>query len=414
MILTIPMQPGTVLANVRYYWIVGGIAQSTLSSGVTQPDNTFPLFVFTVIPPDNADEIIVFDATEPRNWNVGQYKNALAAEGPPPPIVPPPVSVPPFFPPTLRTVTFRSVVDSILRRHQINPQGDRFNYDTLRAVTEHINTRVRTAWNFWEWPQLTMLQHRAFRTVWIDTLQFQRVNSESVPDELYYPADGNYYRVKAAAPADPPVGTLPTNTTYFETFALVDRYILLEQANQTPMGEVIAVFDTDPRVSQYHYAHKIPFHPTEREVTTVCVGTGAMVWVVFRLPYSVFTGVPWVQGKAYIRGDLVYYPPSGECYKALAGTLVSDPPPVSNVTWARVPLPEIFSSYVTAGSYADGLSETDAQEKDPVVLQVRNTKAQIANAEADTYLQQEVDRLVVEGQVYRYGKFSPVEWWRAA
>src|SRR5438270_11323250 len=76
MILTIPLQPGTALANVRYRWIVAGVEQGAQSSGISQPDASFPLFEFNVTPPSGADEIIAYDVTDLTNWNVGPYKIA--------------------------------------------------------------------------------------------------------------------------------------------------------------------------------------------------------------------------------------------------------------------------------------------------------------------------------------------------
>jgi hypothetical protein len=73
------------------------------------------------------------------------------------------------------------------------------------------------------------------------------MNAEGVPDELYDQATELCYRVLAGGP-NPPVGTLPTDTSYFEPFDVSDRYILLDQPNQTPIGDMLAVFDTDPRV----------------------------------------------------------------------------------------------------------------------------------------------------------------------
>jgi hypothetical protein len=408
MIIAIPLQPGTVLANVRFYWIVGGVQQATQSSGITQPDGTFPLFLFSVVPPVGADEIVAFDNTDPANWNNGQYD--VIALGPPaaPAVV---VTVPTPAPPWLRTTKFQSVYESILRRHGLDPLVST-EHDVLRAVNEHINNRIETAWGYWEWPQLTLLQERAFRTIWTSTTQFYKVNTEGKADELYYGVDTLYYRVKASAPTNPPVGTVPTNTIYFETFSLSDRYILMDQPNQTPIGEAITVFDTDPRINQYHYASKIPFRPNEREISITWAGTGPTVWLFFKIPASEFTMIPYMTGKAYAQGDAVFHSGDGECYQANQANPTGDPT-AQPLQWTKVPFPSIFRRYVAAGAYADGLAETDPSENDPVKLQIRNTKAQMAEKEATDFIQQEIDGLIQQGQVYRYGEFNPVRWWRS-
>lgn len=79
MILTIPLQVGTTLANVRYKWITSGVEGSALSAGVTQPSASYPVFRLSVTPPDGAEELIVYDSTDVGNWNVAGYKTALLA-----------------------------------------------------------------------------------------------------------------------------------------------------------------------------------------------------------------------------------------------------------------------------------------------------------------------------------------------
>jgi hypothetical protein len=408
MILSIPLQPGTALANVRYRWIVGGVEQAEQSSGISQPDASFPLFLFSVTPPLNAEEIVAYDATDLTNWNVGQY-DLFASVGPPgPPII---ITAPFPAPSGLRTSNFGEVSDSILRRHGLDPLVST-EHDVLRAVVEHVNNRLETAWSYWEWPQLQMLQERAFRTIWANNIQFYRTNAEGVPDEFYDPQTQLYYRVIATALTDPPVGTVPTNGTFFETFDLTDRYILLDQLNQTPIGDMLAVFDTDPRINANHYASKLPFRPMDREITVTWAGTGPTVWLLFRTEPAKFTAIPYMSGKTYRQGNTIFHPADRECYQANQDSPTGDPA-AQPTQWTKVGFPSIFRRYVVAGAYADGLRETDPSENDPVKLQIRDTKIQIADAEAESYLQQEVDRLATAGQVYRYGDFNPIKWWRS-
>jgi hypothetical protein len=409
MILTVPLYPGTALANVRYRWIAGGVEGAVLSSGITQPDSTLPIFRFDVIPPANAEEFVAFDNTNAANWNVAGYLSIPPVAAPPgPPIV---ITGPSPTMPGLRTTPFKSVYETVLRRHGLDPLVST-EHDVLRAICEHINNRLETAWGYWEWPQLTLLQQRAFRTTWTSATQFYRMNAEGVPDELYYQTNQLYYRVLPAASTDPPVGTLPTNTSFFEPVDVSNRYILLDQPNQTPIGEAIAVFDTDPRLSQYHYASKIPFRPNEREISVTWAGTGPTVWLFFKIQASEFTAVPYMTGKVYALGDTIFHPTNGECYQANQASPTGDPT-AQPLQWTKVPFPSIFRRYVTAGAYADGLRESDPSENDPVKLQIRNTKIQIADKEADDYIQQEIDGLVQQGQVFRYGEFSPVRWYKS-
>lgn len=79
MIFTVPLQPGTTLANVVYIWIAAGAAGAPTSSGVTQPSATFAVFRIDSTPPTNAEEMIVYDSTDVNNWNVAGYRAGLNA-----------------------------------------------------------------------------------------------------------------------------------------------------------------------------------------------------------------------------------------------------------------------------------------------------------------------------------------------
>jgi hypothetical protein len=383
------------------------VVQAVQTSGISQPDANFPMFVFSVTPPANADEIIAYDNTNLNNWNAGNYKTAVAAiglPGPPPALI----TAPAFGPPTLRTVTFKSVYESILRQAGFDPVGDAVTHDTLRRITEQINSGLHYAWRYWEWPQLELLQERAFRTIWTNTLQFYRTGVEGTPDEIYYGADSSYYRVNPAAPSDPPIGTLPTNATYFTQFTLSDCYILLDQVNQTPIGEVIEIFAADPRANTSHDAERLHFEPTEREITVIG-SAQSTVWVQFRIVPSEFTGIPFVTGKNYSLGARIYHPTDGECYRALIANPTGDPT-AQPAQWLKIPFPEIFSGYVTMAAYASGLLENDGgAEKDTNVLAHKRALAGAAMQDADETLTQEVDRLRAQGQHYRYPRWR-VPW----
>jgi hypothetical protein len=79
MIFTVPLQPGTVLANVLYEWIANGGLTASTASGVTQPDTNFAVFRIDSTPPTGAEELIAWDSTNIGNWNVAGYRAGLSA-----------------------------------------------------------------------------------------------------------------------------------------------------------------------------------------------------------------------------------------------------------------------------------------------------------------------------------------------
>lgn len=72
----VALQQNTALANVRYKWISAGVA-SIEQSGATQPAAAFPLFRVVAEPPTDAEQIMMYDATDPNNWNVTPLKFGL-------------------------------------------------------------------------------------------------------------------------------------------------------------------------------------------------------------------------------------------------------------------------------------------------------------------------------------------------
>src|SRR4249919_2459355 len=79
MIFTVPLQPGTVLANCVYEWIASGGLSASTASGITQPDSNFSVFRIDSIPPTGAEELILWDTTNLNNWNVAGYRAGLSA-----------------------------------------------------------------------------------------------------------------------------------------------------------------------------------------------------------------------------------------------------------------------------------------------------------------------------------------------
>jgi hypothetical protein len=78
MIFTVPLQQGTVLANVVYLWIANGVAGSPTASGITQPSSTFAVFRIDSTPPAGAEQMIVYDSTNSANWNSAGYSVGTA------------------------------------------------------------------------------------------------------------------------------------------------------------------------------------------------------------------------------------------------------------------------------------------------------------------------------------------------
>lgn len=399
MILTIPLQPGTLLANVRYRWIVAGVEQAVQSTGITQPDPNFPLFNFNVTPPSAADEIIAFDNTDLTNWNVGQYKiaslNFQIGQLPTPSVVTSGISIT-----SQAIVTFRSVYEAILRRLGYNPRGDKVKEDVANNVLQHINDRLLFIIGSWDWPQWNALEWRAFRTVWAGGIVF------TAGDELYYFGDSvvagsrtddppdtgdnaGYYRCLGTAPA----GTPPTNTNFFEPFDLVDRYIAYQQPYENAIGEMLDVYNHNPRERTTRRTKILSSHPSTHGID---VGTGHdIVWIRYRLPVPQFTLRPFIVGATPV-GTPFYDPGSGNC---LIYTGEVQGPSGLGHNGILIPFPKFAAGYVKPAAYADTLLETANESQTRIML------AQAAHLEALEYIQHEIDLLAQQGQRLFYNAF---------
>lgn len=317
----------------------------------------------------------------------------------------------------MRTVPFRSVYEPIVRRMGYNPRGDMIKEDVANNVLTHINDRVRYIWPLWEWPELDVIEWRAFRTVWVLGQQFH------TGDDLYYFGDGvtpppanaqqlpsnwpgpneGYYNCKLTAPT----GTPPTNATYFQLYgsgttppfneALLDRYIAYSQTNQNVIGELLDVYDSNPRVNR---CSRILTQAPSSKGIDVHLTANNIVWIKYRIPVSQFTVQPFIPGFTKV-GDPYYDPGTGNCFLASADTNAPSGFPAAPHQGSDtvIPFPFFLAGYVKPAAYADSILETTME------AQMRVALAQQAYTEAAEYLQMEVDKLATQGQRFFYPAF---------
>jgi hypothetical protein len=308
----------------------------------------------------------------------------------------------------MRTIPFQTVYESILRRHGLDPVGDRVTHDTARAIAQHVNKRIRQAWTYWDFPELSHTEERAYRTVWNATHQFFR------GDDLFYIPSMTYYHVLDDATGDPPVGTVPAtqgttgpegdwtvNSTYFEILSPVDTYVAYDPVCKTEMGQVLGVYATNPRLNGCAYQNGLNFRPSEKGID-VCCAPGPTVFIHYMLPEPKFTLVPWIGGKHYKPGDRVYQPTVGDCYRCRLATQSGGPPDPNY--WFLESFPALLEDYVVPGAYADCLKETPIDGGD---VQTKALGAAAAESEATAAIQSAIDALIAQGQKHYWLKPYP-------
>jgi hypothetical protein len=296
----------------------------------------------------------------------------------------------------MRTVTFQSIYEAVLIRHGFDPAGDAVTHDTARAIAEHITERAQTAWVMWPFPELTRTEERAYRQVWNSTVQYRRVGADGLADELYYMVDQKYYKVRADLSGDPPIGMPPTNTTYFALLDPVSTFVARDQRYKRPLGQTLGVYATNPSLNGC-CSHGLDFYPSEQG-TRICNGPLTTVFIQHQFAEPQYTIKPYVQGKAYVKGDLVFYEATGECYRSFADN--NDHIPTDTAFWSLIPVPAMFSTYLKEGAYADCLIETNPAGED----QIRLARAAAADKKATESIQGLIDDLMEQGQKFHYIK----------
>lgn len=202
----------------------------------------------------------------------------------------------------MRTITFKDLLWGVARKAGLSPATDGLDVMVAAQITEGINTAIKLAWQYFDWPELCT------------------VVSKTV---LIHPTNGARY--------------LPYQTGTFD------------------FGTILAVTNTDPRLgSATHVPYRLEsdgFYMPD---------SGDTVWVRHRVPPPTYTDFTY-DSLAHVAGDLVYRPEDGRVYRcltatnfnALLGVSVIPPaaPPLAQ-WWEEVPVPAFLAEALKAGGLA--------------------------------------------------------------
>lgn len=289
----------------------------------------------------------------------------------------------------MREVNYLSdVVYGIAYLLGIDPTQD-LNKDHARAWADSINSKVRYGWEFWEWPEFMVTEERALRQVYSTDVQYTAGQGDN--SEFYYATNETYYRTIGA----PPIGTLPTDDTYFEEIATdeLDRHFAYEQNGKQDIGQVYAVYDTSPRLN----TPAIQWFPLPSGYgLDVPIYTGTTVWITYKPRPPKFTTFTYDATVSYNRGDVVLDLDSGDCYISLVDSNGNNALNLA-AYWLRQEFPYILSEYVKYAVAGD--QEDDVQQK------------AVCLAQAKDALEFEVNKIAEQGQRHSYGPSRyPVRW----
>jgi len=191
----------------------------------------------------------------------------------------------------MRAVPFQKLIDAITARAGIDPA---LPEDSLRGalLADYLEDALEYAWGFYEWEDVTLTESR----------------------------------------------TPATHT------------ITLITATANPIGEVLAVYDSDP-ADPSSPAVELTFTTTD---TTLVLDADSHtantpVFVKFRLPAPAFTIAAYETTRAYAPGDVVLFGP--DCYRAFASTTGNAP--TSTAHWKKQEIPHYLGEYAKTSVLAE-------------------------------------------------------------
>ena len=134
----------------------------------------------------------------------------------------------------------------------------------------------------------------------------------------------------------------------------------------TPIGTVLAIHSEEPTSTAAPY--KLKFAIAEDRVHIIdSAYSGGPVWIKFSLPKPELTVEAYSASTAYSAEDVVYYAPTGDCYKARQATTGNLP--TSETHWRRQRIPHFLSEYLKVRAYAETLFEDGQSDKATLQLQ---------------------------------------------
>lgn len=220
------------------------------------------------------------------------------------------------------------------------------------ALAGYVDTRIRMAWETYDWPFSRGLEARVYADRW------DEIDADDlfVGDVVFHL--GGYWMALTDDPADEP----SDESDEWQSASPTRRVIGLDQPLQTPISEVLDVWTADPAGSETARRLDFTLGPDGIELGACAPNE---VWVSFSRRVARFTAELWDPAKAYAEGALVYYPEAEDCFICLAANTNVAPPlgALSSAKWQRQELPYELAVYAEFGAWADALAEDEKDDK---------------------------------------------------
>tara|TARA_R100000700_G_C3179445_1_gene156032 strand:+ start:11185 stop:12213 length:1029 start_codon:yes stop_codon:yes gene_type:complete len=271
--------------------------------------------------------------------------------------------------------------------------------DDNAAIKSYLDTRLKQIWEFYPWPDLTRVEKRYFR------LLYNASTSYAAGAEVYYPTEKKYYQAIQSTTGNTPTtlthwaeskqkynadlwvagaayaagdiveyasdglfyachtahtssGTLiPTATSGNARWGVLtelDKYVAWEQDGNNQIGDVIEVWDADPRT--HTKAETENFFQSENGVQVI--DGPNIVYIEYRQVVPNIFYDSWVSGTDYKKTNAVRWPTTGADFDLYEAKTVhtassSNDPGDGTADWGIVNIPRDFRSFLAHGAAAD-------------------------------------------------------------
>jgi hypothetical protein len=249
----------------------------------------------------------------------------------------------------MRTVSFKSVLRGVLAREG---GGNLIDADASEPMVakaiEFIADRVRTAWEYYAWPEIFETEERYFRAEWEagetyaagDEVRF----TDSEGETAYYTPVAGDLPAAGESPEDEP--------DKWEELTDFRRFVAFDQEGETAFEACVGAWDEDPEANAC--ADKLRFRVT-RDGILIEPGqcSGASVWLKIRRKTPDFAAQVYAADAEYAVGEPVYFEDEGEVFRCLEATAAGQTPETNPAKWELEGFPMIFARAVKAGALAD-------------------------------------------------------------
>jgi len=280
--------------------------------------------------------------------------------------------------------------------------------DDSDLLMVYIDQRFKQIWEYYDWPDIKRVEKRYYRPL------YAAATTYTAGLEVYYPTEKKYYQALKSTQ-----GNVPTSTSYWAeskqsysgdswvsgtTYAVgdtvlysvdgsyytahtahtasatltpdatggndkwgaltdLDKYVAWEQAGENKIGDVLEVWDYNPRTN--NKTEPQGFYQSENGVQVL--NGPNIVYVEYRqlLPSLFFT--TWATGSDYDENDVVRFPATGadfDLYRATSDHTPSssNDPKDSGAPWSLIQIPRDFSANLSHGA-ASSMLQTDEKEQ---------------------------------------------------